>query len=46
MDKEEVVEVVKSTEELERDYTEMALTSKKKRSKAQEDSVERPKKPR
>lgn len=44
MDKEDVIDV--STEELERGYTEMDVTSKKKRNKAQEDNVERPKKPR
>lgn len=40
-------EVVKVTEEVESCYTQMeAITPKKRKSKAQEDSVEKPKKPR
>uniref|UniRef100_A0A3Q2ZPJ3 HMG box domain containing 3 n=1 Tax=Kryptolebias marmoratus TaxID=37003 RepID=A0A3Q2ZPJ3_KRYMA len=45
MDKEEVLEVAKVSEEV--DYTEVDVTTpKKRRNKAQEDNVERPKKPR
>ncbi|KAI3351786.1 hypothetical protein L3Q82_020616 [Scortum barcoo] len=47
MEKVEVFEVVKVTEEVESSYTQMeATTPKKRKSKAQEDSAEKPKKPR
>ncbi|XP_044061333.1 HMG domain-containing protein 3 isoform X2 [Siniperca chuatsi] len=47
MEKVEVFEVVKVTEEVESCYNQMEVTTPKKRkSKAQEDSVEKPKKPR
>lgn len=47
IDKKEVFEVVKVTEELESEYTEMDVTTpKRRRNKVQEDNVERPKKPR
>ncbi|KAM9356826.1 HMG domain-containing protein 3 [Symphorus nematophorus] len=47
MEKEEVFEVVKVTEEVESCYHQMEVTTPKKRkSKAQEDNVEKPKKPR
>ncbi|XP_028445326.1 HMG domain-containing protein 3 isoform X1 [Perca flavescens] len=47
MEKVEVFEVVKVTEEVESYYSQMEVTTQKKRkSKAQEDSVEKPKKPR
>ncbi|XP_047441006.1 HMG domain-containing protein 3 [Mugil cephalus] len=48
MDKVEVFEVAKVTEEVESTYnqTEAAATPKKRKSKAQEDNVEKPKKPR
>lgn len=47
MEKVEVYEVVKVTEEVESCYNQMEVTTPKKRkSKAQEDTVEKPKKPR
>lgn len=47
MEKVEVFEVVKVTEEVESYYSQMEVTTQKKRkSKAQEDSAEKPKKPR
>ncbi|XP_032384003.1 HMG domain-containing protein 3 isoform X1 [Etheostoma spectabile] len=47
MEKVEVFEVVKVTEEVESYYSQMeATTQKKRKSKAQEDSVEKPKRPR
>ncbi|XP_041799950.1 HMG domain-containing protein 3 [Chelmon rostratus] len=47
MEKVEVFEVVKVTEEVESCYNQMAMTTPKKRkSKGQEDNVEKPKKPR
>ncbi|KAM8732457.1 HMG domain-containing protein 3 isoform 2-T2 [Acanthopagrus schlegelii] len=47
MEKAEVFDVVKVTEEVESCYNQMKVTTPKKRkSKAQEDSVEKPKKPR
>lgn len=47
MEKVEVMEVVKVTEEVESAYNQVeATTPKKRKSKAQEDSVEKPKKPR
>ncbi|KAM6952087.1 HMG domain-containing protein 3 [Lycodopsis pacificus] len=47
MEKVEVFEVVKVTEEVESYYSQMEVTiPKKRKSKAQEDSVEKPKKPR
>ncbi|XP_037635466.1 HMG domain-containing protein 3 [Sebastes umbrosus] len=47
MEKVEVFEVVKVTEEVESYYSQMeGTTPKKRKSKAQEDSVEKPKKPR
>lgn len=47
MDKVELFEVVKVTEEVESAYSQMEVTSfKKRKSKPQDDSVEKPKKPR
>uniref|UniRef100_UPI0037E750B9 HMG domain-containing protein 3 n=1 Tax=Semicossyphus pulcher TaxID=241346 RepID=UPI0037E750B9 len=47
MEKVEVMEVVKVTEEVESCYSQMEMTTpKKRRMKVQEDSVEKPKKPR
>lgn len=47
MEKVEVYEVVKVTEEVESCYNQMEVTPPKKRkSKAQEDNMEKPKKPR
>lgn len=47
MEKVEVFEVVKVTEEVEGCYNQMEVTTPKKRkSKAQEDNSEKPKKPR
>ena len=47
MDKTNVIEVVKVTEEVESTYSQMdANTPKKRKNKAQEDSVDKPKKPR
>lgn len=47
MDKVDVIEVVKVTEEVETTYNQMdANTPKKRKNKAQEESVDKPKKPR
>lgn len=47
MDKVELFEVVKVTEEVESAYSQTEVASlKKRKSKAQDDSVEKPKKPR
>lgn len=46
MEKDEVFEVVKVTEEVESCYNQIVTTPKKRKRKAQENSVEKPKKPR